>query len=124
MKKIVAMLCLLLAACSAEPLKFAPGTYEIINFPQKNGLTINFSEDGKVNGKVVNYYMGNYELKENNGISLRQIGATMMMGPENEMKAEPELLQQLEKIKSYEVQEKYLVLKDSDGLQMILKPLK
>ena len=124
MKKIAAIICLLLAACTSEPLKFTPGTYEIINFPQKNGLTISFSADGKVNGKVVNYYMGNYELKENNGISLEQIGTTMMMGPENEMKAEQELLQQLEKIKSYEVQEKYLVLKDSDGLQMILKPLK
>ena len=123
MKKFLA-LCLFLVACSAEPSVFKPGTYKLINFPLKNDLTISFSDDGKINGKVVNYYMGHYELKENNSILLSQIGSTMMMGPEEDMKAEQELMQMLEKIKKYEVQEKYLTLIDSEGNKLILEPVK
>lgn len=119
MKKIFITLAFLLAACNnSENLKV--GTYKMVNSPNNVPITVSFSDDGNLNAKVVNIIMGEYKAK-NGSITITPKGATMMMGPQNEMDAEQKFIQTLPSIKRYKMQGNKLFLILDDGKELILE---
>ncbi len=123
MKKIVWALFLFLAACSGEEypaLKL--GSYKLTDSLNNTPTTLTFAEGGKVNGKVVNYLMGNYTTGDNGSITFGPMATTMMMGPQEEMEAERNFLQILPKVKSYKMQGNYLVLVTDNGGELVFEP--
>lgn len=123
MKKLVLGLLMMLAACTSEPASdFKSGSYKLKDSLNNVPTTITFSADGKVNGKVVNYMMGNYTLGKDNAITIGPLATTMMMGPEEAMDAEQNFLQILPKVKSYKMQGNYLVLVTDNGGELLLEP--
>ena len=122
MKKILFMLMFLLAACSqnnSDTLKI--GSYKMLNSMHDVPVILSFSEDGSLNGKVVNIIMGQYELKGNN-IVISPTGTTMMMGPQQEMEAEQNFIQALLLVKSYKMQGNNLILEMENGSEMGFEP--
>ena len=122
MKKILFVLAFLLAACSqnsSDTLK--TGSYKMLNSMHNVPVILSFSEDGSLNGKVVNIIMGQYELNGNN-IVISPAGTTMMMGPEKEMEAEQNFIQALLLVKSYKMQDNKLILEMENGSQMVFEP--
>lgn len=123
MKKVILGIFMFLAACSSEQsATFKTGSYKLVDSLNNAPTTITFSEDGKVNGKIVNYLMGNYTLGKNNGITFGEMATTMMMGAPEEMEAEQNFLQILPKVKSYKLQGNYLVLVTDNGGELLFEP--
>lgn len=102
----------LLSACANNTPNIKNKNY-VMN---ENGvnITLKLSEDGSYSGKVVNNYFGNYKLKGNT-IKFSLAGATMMMGPRNEMEAEGRFFEVLQKINSFELNNKELLFYTTDG---------
>lgn len=123
MKKIVLGIFMFLAACSSEQTAtFKAGSYKLVDSLNNIPTIITFSEDGKVNGKIVNYLMGSYTLGKNNGIAFGEMATTMMMGAPEEMEAEQNFLQIVPKVKSYKMQGNYLVLITDNGGELLFEP--
>ena len=123
MKKLVIALFLFITACSSEHVQiFKTGSYKMVDSLNGVPTIINFNEDGKFSGKVVNNIMGSYTLGNNYSLSIGEAVTTMMMGPEEAMEAEQNFLQILPRIKSYKMQGKYLVLITENGGQLLFEP--
>ena len=123
MKKLALALLLFLAACGSEDAQvFKTGAYKLTDSLNNVPTTVNFSEDGRFNGKVVNNMMGSYTLGEDNSISFSPIATTMMMGPQEAMEAEQNFLQILPKVKSYKMQGNYLVLITDNNGELVFEP--
>ena len=124
MKKLVIALFLFVVACGSEEIQtFKAGTYKMVDSLNGVPTVINFSEDGKFSGKVVNNIMGSFILGNNSSLSFGEAVTTMMMGPEEAMEAEQNFLQILPRIKSYKMQGNYLVLITENGGQLLFEPL-
>ncbi len=123
MKKLIYLTIIFLCACSVEQSpSFKAGSYKLVDSLNNIPTTITFSQDGKLNGKVVNYLMGTYELKDKNTITFGPLASTMMMGPQEAMEAEQNFLQIIPKIKSYKMQGNYLVLITENGGELLFEP--
>ena len=123
MKKLVIALFLFVVACGSEQVQtFKTGTYKMVDSLNGVPTVINFSEDGKFSGKVVNNIMGSFNLGNNSSLSFGEAVTTMMMGPEEAMEAEQNFLQILPRIKSYKMQGNYLVLITENGGQLLFEP--
>lgn len=123
MKKLVLAFLMLLAACSSEQTPaFKTGSYKLVDSLNNVPTVVTFAQDGKFNGKVVNYLMGSYTLGKDNSITFSPIASTMMMGPQEAMEAEQNFLQILPKVKSYKMQGNYLVLVTDNGGELLFEP--
>ncbi len=123
MKRIVLALFLFLAACGGEEYPaLKTGSYKLTDALNNVPTTLTFAEDGKVNGKVVNYLMGNYTVGDKGSLTFGPIATTMMMGPEEAMESERNFLQILPKVKSYKMQGTYLVLVTDNGGELVFEP--
>ena len=77
--------------------------------------SLTFSADGRANGRaVVNGFFGDYVFDGKN-ILFGRVGATKMMGPEEEMKAESAILQAINDAKSATVDADKATIYDSKG---------
>ena len=122
MKRLLFAALLLLGACvenNVDTLK--PGTYKMLNSMHNVPVLLSFSEDGNVNGKVVNVIMGKYETIGNT-ITINPTGTTMMMGPEKEMDAEQNFIQALLLVKTFKMQDNKLILEMDNGSNMEFEP--
>ena len=120
MKKIfLSIIALLsLSACQSNPYALDNAVY----YYQLNGTPISISFDDKehrFSGKVVNNYFGTYEQNEG-AVTLHPLGATMMMGPENAMRAEQEWMQVLLNVKTIQQTEQGLIFTLKNGQRMML----
>lgn len=123
MKKLLMALVLFLAACgNAQTNEFRTGSYQQVEPATETPIVLNFFEDGRFSGKVVNNMMGNYTLEPNSGIAFSPIATTMMMGPQKAMETEQTFLQTLQKVKSYKMQGDSLVLITDDGKELVFAP--
>ena len=87
---LVAILMVVACSKSSESLRGKSFVTETANGTK---ITLNFdATENRVSGKVVNNFFGPYEIDGNN-IKFGMIGSTMMMGPEDAMKAEYEFFQ-------------------------------
>jgi heat shock protein HslJ len=83
-------------------------------------ITINITEQGSISGNSgCNRYFGSYNLTSANlstgsGITISSVGSTMMYCDKN-MEIEQTFLKILESVKSYNVEEKSLLLADDIG---------
>ena len=123
MKKILLLVAVLLFSfsCSANNETFKGKEYRMM----KNDavITLGFSAmEDRFFGAVVNRYFGTYKQNESN-IEFMLGGATMMMGTPSEMKAEQAYLSSLAKVVSFSLKEKGLILKTSDGQEMIFEEI-
>ncbi len=110
----------MLGACSSK-VGFAGKTYILQNAMEPAKVIIGFdANEPKFYGSVVNRYFGGYSINGST-ISLQPEGATMMMGPEAEMKAEAEWLQYLLQITEYTLKGNELILKTKTGKEFLLK---
>lgn len=114
MKKFLLSLLVLIgiSACTeAAPAVLKGKTFVLL--PAKE-ITLSFDKaENRFYGKAVNNYFGTYT-QDKNIISFNPGGTTMMMGPEDKMKAEREFLISLSKIKSAEMKGKELILSGDD----------
>ncbi len=77
--------------------------------------SVTFTADGKANGRaVVNGFFGDYAL-DGTSIQFDHIGATKMMGPEEEMQAESAILQAINDAKSVSVDGDKATVYDNKG---------
>ncbi len=117
MKKLFSMLAgiCLLAGCSnaEESVSLAGKNFVMQNAENGATITLGFS-DNDYHGQVVNNYFGSYKTSGNK-ITFGAGGATMMMGPREEMEAERHYFADLEKVKTYTLQNDVLTLTTSDG---------
>ena len=125
MKKITIAFFMFLAACSGgQEQTFKTGEYKLVDSLNNIPTTVAFSEDGKFNGKIVNYLMGKYSIGKNNSITISDVASTMMIGPEEAMEAEQNFVQIMPKVKSYKMQGDYLVLITENGGELLFEPYK
>ncbi len=104
----------LLTACA--PTSFQGSEYQLADAP----ITLGFSDkDNRFFGQAVNRYFGHYTLSETNGITFSPIGATMMMGPETDMRRERAYLIDLERVSFYRLEKNRLILVLSDGQELV-----
>ena len=123
MKKLITAITMFLCACTAQKDNdFTPGSYKLINSLNNTPITITFAKDGKLNGKVVNYLMGEYKIDPDSKISFGPIASTMMMGPQKDMEAEQFFLQNLQNVKSYKIKGNRLILTTEDGSELMFEP--
>lgn len=113
MKKIFLLPLAFLTACQAngEKLNGTAYQYQLNNTP----ITIAFDKnENRYYGKVVNNYFGTYTTQSNE-ITFHPAGATMMMGPENEMKAEQEWFGLLSQITHFTKENNALIFTLKNG---------
>ncbi len=85
-------------------------------------ITITFASDEmRVNGQIVNLYNGMYEVS-GDAIKFGPLATTMMMGPQDAMRAEREYLNFLETVEKYSLNDGTLTLVGPDGKEMVFKP--
>ena len=108
MKKFLSLLAgiCLLAGCSnaGEQVSLAGKKFVMQNAENGANITLEFSEND-YHGQVVNNYFGNYT-QSGDKITFGAGGATMMMGPREEMEAERHYFADLAKVKSFTLQNK------------------
>lgn len=81
----------------------------------ESDASVAFAADGRANGRaVVNSFFGDYVFDGKN-ILFGRVGATKMMGPEEETKAESAILQALNDAKSVTVEADKATVYDSKG---------
>ena len=83
-------------------------------------VTLAFLADGSIKGNApVNQYFGQYVRKEE-AITLSQIGSTLMAGSPGTMELEARYLSHLQEVRSYEIRDRFLMLKNSEGSALLL----
>ncbi len=119
MKKLLSMLfgIFVLVGCGNAEGQVSLAGKKFVMQNTENGATITLEFDETKNdyyGQVVNNYFGSYKISGNK-IIFDAGGATMMMGPRGEMDAERQYFTDLEKVKTYTLQNGILTLTTSDG---------
>ncbi len=123
MKKLLMALVLFVAACSGpKGDEFKVGSYKLAEPANDTPVVLNFFDDGRFSGKIVNNMMGNYTLKADSGIVFSPVATTMMMGPQKAMQVEQNFLQTLPKVTTYQMDGNSLVLITDDGTKMVFEP--
>lgn len=124
MKKILAVLILALGltACG-KPATPKGNDYQLTNAPENADITLAFSgDDNRYFGKVVNRYFGTYTI-EGDKLTFGPTASTMMMGPENLMKAEQQYLGNLATVQSFKINGDQLTLTLSDNNTLVFKKI-
>ena len=106
-----------LAGCSnsVEQISLSGKKFVMQNSEAGTTVTLEFSDNGNdYYGQVVNNYFGSYKIF-NDKITFSAGGTTMMMGPREEMEAEGRYFTDLDKVKSFTLQNDVLTLTTSDG---------
>jgi len=123
MKKITAavMAIGMLGSCQAgSEVSFKGKSYTLRNEENKMQISLNFDAiTDDYNGKAVNNYFGRYTVNENNGITFGPAGATMMMGPREEMETEGRYFQTLPQINRFSLEGKKLTLYAINGKELV-----
>lgn len=119
MKKLLSLLLgiCFLAGCSnsVEQISLSGKKFVMQNSEAGTTVTLEFSDNGNdYYGQVVNNYFGSYKIF-NDKITFSAGGTTMMMGPREEMEAEGRYFADLDKVKSFTLQNDALTLTTSDG---------
>lgn len=119
MKKLLSLLLgiCFLAGCSnsVEQISLSGKKFVMQNSEAGTTVTLEFSDNGNdYYGQVVNNYFGSYKIF-NDKITFSAGGTTMMMGPREEMEAEGRYFADLDKVKSFTLQNDVLTLTTSDG---------
>lgn len=119
MKKLLSLLLgiCFLAGCSnaGEQISLSGKKFVMQNSEAGTTVTLEFSDNGNdYYGQVVNNYFGSYKIF-NDKITFSAGGTTMMMGPREEMEAEGRYFADLDKVKSFTLQNDVLTLTTSDG---------
>ena len=119
MKKLLSLLLgiCFLAGCSnaGEQISLSGKKFVMQNSEAGTTVTLEFSDNGNdYYGQVVNNYFGSYKIF-NDKITFSAGGTTMMMGPREEMEAEGRYFDDLDKVKSFTLQNDVLTLTTSDG---------
>ena len=119
MKKLLSLLLEIcfLAGCSnsVEQISLSGKKFVMQNSESGTTVTLEFSDNGNdYYGQVVNNYFGSYKIF-NDKITFSAGGTTMMMGPREEMEAEGRYFADLDKVKSFTLQNDVLTLTTSDG---------
>lgn len=119
MKKLLSLLLEIcfLAGCSnsVEQISLSGKKFVMQNSEAGTTVTLEFSDNGNdYYGQVVNNYFGSYKIF-NDKITFSAGGTTMMMGPREEMEAEGRYFADLDKVKSFTLQNDVLTLTTSDG---------
>ena len=113
MKKILSLCSILmLFACSNKAVSL-DGEYKMLNAPENAEITIGFEGDRYFGQSAVNRYFGSFE-KEGDKIKFGPAGATMMAGPEENMKAESAVLGAIAKVASVKADGENLLLLDEE----------
>jgi heat shock protein HslJ len=83
-------------------------------------VTLKFSDEENFGGKApVNLYFGKYTVN-NTAVQLSQIGSTFMAGTPERMALEARYYSLLEEIRSFEIEELRLELKDDEGAVLLV----
>ncbi|MBC2856907.1 MAG: META domain-containing protein [Cetobacterium sp.] len=91
-------------------------------YPSEN-ITIGF-DGGRFYGfSGVNNYFGSY-LKIGKKIEIKEVGSTLMMGPENLMEREKDYLTELLEVEKYSVKDDKLSFYTKDGKEIKFKQIK
>ena len=119
MKKLLSLLLgiCFLAGCSnsVEQISLSGKKFVMQNSEAGTTVTLEFSDNGNdYYGQVVNNYFGSYKIF-NDKITFSAGGTTMMMGPREEREAEGRYFTDLDKVKSFTLQNDVLTLTTSDG---------
>lgn len=119
MKKLLSLLLgiCFLAGCSnsVEQISLSGKKFVMQNSEAGTTVTLEFSDNcNDYYGQVVNNYFGSYKIF-NDKITFSAGGTTMMMGPREEMEAEGRYFADLDKVKSFTLQNDVLTLTTSDG---------
>ncbi len=81
---------------------------------------INFTDSGTINGSAaVNTFFGNYTT-DGDTIAFTQLGITSMMGDDGNMDIEAAVVQALNNGKSLEMQDNTLIIKDAQGISLMM----
>jgi heat shock protein HslJ len=127
MKKIVLFVlsALLLVACSGmdkreESIKteVMGKTYELEGVIEGSSIDITFDENQVAGSAGVNRYFAPY-LIEGNNLSIKVVGTTRMMGPEELMTQESEYIKNLEKAEKIEMVGEQLVITSEGGRKLV-----
>lgn len=124
MKKITAVVLAvgILGACRTETATFKGKNYLLDNADSAPAISLNFDAAGEnYSGKVVNNYFGSYSTGENNTIFFGPAGATMMMGPREEMEAEGHYFQLLPQVNKFSLEGDTLTLYTTNGEKLVFK---
>lgn len=116
MKKLLLMILILLniSACSSSDDNLSGKAFALL--PNKK-ITLSFdTKDNRFYGQAINNYFGNYKIEQDN-ITLKLTGSTMMAGDPEDMKKEMLYFQILGKIKKYSLQNRVLEL-NGDGIKL------
>lgn len=124
---------LMLVACSSASSAGKGG--ELVNIPWKLasysvsdvmkdvpktvGVYAEFKGE-KITGKAVNSYSGSYEAKDDGGLTIGEINATLMAGPPEAMAVETAYFAALQKTASYTSDGQQLTLYDKDGKELLV----
>ncbi len=95
----------------------------VTNVPSSvQGVTLAFSDDGKVYGSTgVNNLMGSYSFNANGALSLSALGTTRMAAPNEEVRDfEMRLLMLLEEVASFEISSNVLTLRSGTGETLLV----
>lgn len=93
--------------------------YKYTSSPENMAITLGFdAQEPRFYGKALNNYMGSYK-QEGEEIIFSQVATTMMAGPQEMMQAESDYLAALPKVNSFKLDGKKLILKTSDGKELI-----
>ncbi len=111
---------LLLVACGQKAVSLEGNEYQYIA-PNGTVISLDFIKgEHRIAGQVVNRYFGPYEQNKNQ-ITFGPIGSTMMMGPQEAMQVESDYFQFLAQVNSFEMTDNTLLLKTSNGQEMIFE---
>lgn len=117
MKKILmaGLVAASLCSCQSEPVSLKGQSYST-TYDNGTKISLKFDPEAeRVFGKVVNNYNGPYKI-DGNKISFGPLASTMMMGPEDAMKAEQSYFKFMSEVTTYEVaKDGSLILKNASG---------
>jgi len=131
MKKIVLFVlsAIFLVACSGMDKKeksmktqVMGKTYELENTIDGSSVNISFEEDQIAGSAGVNRYFAPYMI-EGDKLSIKVVGATRMMGPEDLMVQEDEFVKNLEKSEKIEMVGEQLVITSEGGKKLIFNEM-
>ncbi len=100
------------------------GQQAVVGLVADTEITMEFTEDGKVSGKAVNTFNGDFTTSGTDGIDFGPFATTKMMGPEDQMKQEQQFLAALQAAQTYSIQGNTLEFRQGETLQVIAQRAK
>ncbi len=124
MKKILVGAFMLMTVVACKPKATIQGNEYLLNgTPDDVEITLSFAPvENRFFGKAVNRYFGSYTI-EGDRLKLGAVGSTMMMGPEEAMKAEHQYFQDLSHVDTFQVTPDTLTLTLSDNKKLTFRKI-